>query len=48
MEDIQLTVEEVVEYFQKLYPKEFEIIVLTLQNQKLIKRLEDKKESSDE
>jgi len=48
MNDIQLTLEEVMEYFQKAYPKEFEITILTLQNQKLIKRLEDKKESSGE
>ena len=48
MNDIQLTLEEVVEHFQKAYPKEFEITILTLQNQKLIKLLEDKKESSGE
>lgn len=41
MEGIQLTVEEVVEYFQKAYPKEFEITVLTLQNQKLIEKIQE-------
>lgn len=48
MEGIELPLNEVIEYFQKAYPKEFEITILTLQNQKLIKLLEDKKESSDE
>lgn len=42
MEDIKLTLDEVVNYFQQVYPKEFEITILTLQNQKLIKLLEER------
>lgn len=46
MKDIELTLDEVVSYFQQVYPEQFEITVLRLQNQKLRELLA--KEAKDE